>query len=208
MPKIVECRTKDALAFFKKKAKVIMRECYLPDVYDRMPIGYTSPPEGLIEKEYEKILADADVWIESEVQPVKVTSSVGWDSKNGVLTNNGFSFWIYKNRIYSESCLSNFTDEEKRLLIMEELDKERRFFEKLRTRFSRSTTQENRREKVPPEVRIFVWQRDGGRCVECGSNENLEYDHIIPFSKGGSNTERNLQLLCANCNRQKSDRIQ
>jgi len=47
----------------------------------------------------------------------------------------------------------------------------------------------------------------GSKCVKCGSNENLEFDHIIPFSKGGSSTARNLQLLCEECNRQKSDNI-
>ena len=60
---------------------------------------------------------------------------------------------------------------------------------------------------ITRKVRDSVWKRDGGRCVECGSNENLEYDHIIPFSKGGSNTERNIQLLCEICNRSKSNRI-
>ncbi|MBF0103144.1 MAG: HNH endonuclease, partial [Desulfobacterales bacterium] len=41
----------------------------------------------------------------------------------------------------------------------------------------------------------------------CGSRENLEYDHIIPVSKGGSNTARNIELLCEKCNREKSDKI-
>jgi hypothetical protein len=45
---------------------------------------------------------------------------------------------------------------------------------------------------IPPVVKIEVWQRDGGRCVQCKSNEKLEYDHIIPVSKGGSNTARNI----------------
>jgi flagellar biosynthesis chaperone FliJ len=60
-----------------------------------------------------------------------------------------------------------------------------------------------RREYIPDDVKIFVWRRDEGRCVKCGSQENLEFDHIIPFSKGGNSTARNLQLLCEKCNRSK-----
>ncbi|WP_229724707.1 HNH endonuclease [Winogradskyella forsetii] len=52
-----------------------------------------------------------------------------------------------------------------------------------------------------------VWNRDGGKCVKCGSQEKIEFDHIIPFSKGGSNTYRNLQILCEQCNRGKSNNI-
>ena len=63
------------------------------------------------------------------------------------------------------------------------------------------------RKSISREVQNFVWNRDGGKCVECGSNENLEFDHIIPFSKGGSDTARNLQLLCETCNRKKSNNI-
>ena len=62
-------------------------------------------------------------------------------------------------------------------------------------------------ESIPKSVKMYVWQRDGGRCVECGSKEKLEYDHIIPFSEGGSNTDRNLQLLCEPCNRSKGSKI-
>ncbi len=63
------------------------------------------------------------------------------------------------------------------------------------------------RQSIPERVRHEVWRRDEGRCVECGSQENLEFDHIIPVSKGGANTARNLQLLCQSCNRAKSDKI-
>jgi hypothetical protein len=60
---------------------------------------------------------------------------------------------------------------------------------------------------IPPAVKLAVWRRDQGKCVQCGSKEKLEYDHIIPISKGGSNTERNVQLLCEKCNREKSAKI-
>jgi len=99
--------------------------------------------------------------------------------------------------------------DELRLVFLEEIDKERRKFERLQHRFSgvASTSTARTRNTIPQDVRIFVWRRDQGRCVICGSQEKLEYDHIIPFSKGGSNTERNIQLLCERCNRQKSDGI-
>ena len=64
------------------------------------------------------------------------------------------------------------------------------------------------RDAIPSAVRREVWRRDGGKCVRCGSRKNLEYDHIIPVSRGGSNTARNIELLCETCNRAKSDLIQ
>ena len=64
-----------------------------------------------------------------------------------------------------------------------------------------------RRDRIPETVRLFVWQRDEGKCVKCGSAETLEFDHIIPFADGGSNTERNIQLLCESCNRQKGKSV-
>ncbi len=64
------------------------------------------------------------------------------------------------------------------------------------------------RQAIPSEVRREVWRRDHGKCVKCGSREKLEYDHIIPVAKGGSNTARNIELLCESCNRSKSASIQ
>jgi hypothetical protein len=68
-------------------------------------------------------------------------------------------------------------------------------------------TDADKSRQIPQEVRIAVWQRDQGRCVQCGANDYLEYDHMIPFSKGGANTLNNVQLLCRRCNLTKSDRI-
>ncbi len=66
----------------------------------------------------------------------------------------------------------------------------------------------NKRAGIPSKIRREVWRRDEGKCVKCGNRKNLEYDHIVPVSKGGSNTARNIELLCQDCNRAKSDLIQ
>jgi HNH endonuclease len=60
---------------------------------------------------------------------------------------------------------------------------------------------------IPQDVKNAVWQRDGGKCTQCGSTIYLEFDHIIPHTKGGANTVANVQLLCRSCNLKKSDRI-
>lgn len=58
---------------------------------------------------------------------------------------------------------------------------------------------------ISPTTKKIVYARDGGKCRCCGSSLNLEYDHIIPFSCGGSSDRTNIQLLCRSCNRSKSN---
>ena len=61
---------------------------------------------------------------------------------------------------------------------------------------------------IPTAIKIKVWKRDGGRCTKCGAKDDLHFDHIIPFSKGGSSlTDQNVQLLCAHHNLEKSAQI-
>jgi hypothetical protein len=62
---------------------------------------------------------------------------------------------------------------------------------------------------IPTKVKQAVWARDGGKCRLCGSTENLHFDHILPFSKGGTSLlADNIQLLCAKHNLQKHDKIE
>ena len=58
---------------------------------------------------------------------------------------------------------------------------------------------------VSETTKKIVFTRDGGMCQCCGSSENLEYDHISPYSCGGSSDVSNIQLLCLKCNRSKSN---
>jgi len=65
------------------------------------------------------------------------------------------------------------------------------------------------RRIIPTWVKLEVWKRDGGKCTLCGSEEDLHFDHIIPWSKGGSSsTPENVQLLCGKHNLQKHNRIE
>ena len=58
---------------------------------------------------------------------------------------------------------------------------------------------------ISQTTKKIVYTRDGGKCQCCGSFQNLEYDHIMPFSCGGGNDASNIQLLCQRCNRSKSN---
>ena len=77
---------------------------------------------------------------------------------------------------------------------------------------SASPAQPELRERsrlIPSAVKQEVWKRDAGRCVECGARDELHFDHVIPYSRGGSSvTAENVQLLCARHNLEKRDRIQ
>ena len=58
--------------------------------------------------------------------------------------------------------------------------------------------------QIPGEVQKEVYERDRGKCRICGSSDNLHFDHILPFSKGGSSkVASNIQLLCARHNLKK-----
>jgi hypothetical protein len=62
---------------------------------------------------------------------------------------------------------------------------------------------------IPAAVKLSVWKRDKGKCTTCGSKENLHFDHIIPYSQGGSSKDaKNIQILCLSHNLTKSDRIE
>lgn len=53
-----------------------------------------------------------------------------------------------------------------------------------------------------------AYERQNGVCAKCGKHfsiEEMEADHIDPWSKGGKTTPENCQMLCVKCNRRKSD---
>ena len=65
------------------------------------------------------------------------------------------------------------------------------------------------RVAISPKLRWKILQRDGRKCKACGGSsedgKTLEVDHILAVAKGGTSEEVNLQTLCWECNRGKSD---
>ena len=122
-----------------------------------------------------------------------------------------FSIWSYRGQAMSAVCGGLDSREDIPLAIESMVLRNDKALERMRREVDSLKRMEkiaiSRRERIPDAVRIFVWQRDLGRCVKCGNSEKLEFDHIIPLSKGGSDTERNIQLLCEMCNRSKGASI-
>jgi hypothetical protein len=126
---------------------------------------------------------------------------------------SGPNFWAYKNNLLQVSYGEYLRDEEISLYVkhyildheneVEEIRKQIQFLELILEKKGEL----GKRENIPEHVKMYVWRRDKGECVQCGSKQNLEFDHIIPVSKGGSSTERNIQILCGKCNRRKTDKI-
>jgi 5-methylcytosine-specific restriction endonuclease McrA len=111
---------------------------------------------------------------------------------------------------YHEDCYRDFdgslSPDDFLILAEDERSRRQNLIDRARAR-TQTMASPHSRQAIPDDVKIFVWKRDGGRCVRCGTNADLEFDHIIPVVMGGSSTARNLQLLCAACNRAKGGHL-
>jgi hypothetical protein len=117
----------------------------------------------------------------------------------------GRQWWWFRDCFYWDG--DDLTAADVMALVVERERHKQRKLERAHAALARERNGVPRRQPIPREVRLVVWERDGGRCVECGSDFDLQYDHQIPFSIGGATTVENLQLLCASCNRTKGDSL-
>jgi HNH endonuclease len=117
-----------------------------------------------------------------------------------VLTDGERTYWAFEQRIWWED--DDLTSHDVLALVRERQRRAARQLERAHAALAGEAA-ERRREPIPRAVRLAVFERDGGRCVECGSGFDIQYDHVIPLALGGANTVANLQVLCAPCNQAK-----
>lgn len=112
------------------------------------------------------------------------------------------TWWMFRGRFYWEDDGLS-ADEVLALVHERERRRRRRIDRAVDMMLADEQASGPRREPIPEDVRREVFRRDGGRCATCGSDELLQFDHVIPVALGGASTPANLQLLCAPCNRDK-----
>lgn len=64
-------------------------------------------------------------------------------------------------------------------------------------------TKKYSKKKISQGTQLKIFRRDGFKCKQCGSSNDLTVDHVIPESKGGEHNLSNFQTLCRSCNSSK-----
>jgi hypothetical protein len=122
-------------------------------------------------------------------------------------THRDRHFWWYGDEFFWTNNDDYDGQDIKALLFSRERQKQRELEHARALLSAAHSPAVRKREPISRDVKLAVFQRDEGKCIECGSDFDIQYDHIIPFSMGGANTPENLQLLCARCNQQKGGRL-
>lgn len=115
---------------------------------------------------------------------------------------NDYAIWDEGSTLFRTPCKGSFPRMWK-ATTAEEITNFLEYISKLPQLSTVANDQSSR--TIPVWVQEFVFERDGQKCVACGSKSKLCFDHILPFSKGGgSDHPNNIQLLCSKCNSEKS----
>jgi len=103
-------------------------------------------------------------------------------------------WWWWRDAFYWESGDCG-PEDAAALLVMLERDDEQGIEWELDARLA---------EPIPEDVKRLVYERDGGRCLACGSDELIQFAHSVSWATDGRNEPQNIGLLCAGCSRRKA----
>lgn len=111
-------------------------------------------------------------------------------------------YWWFQDRFYWAN--DKMDGEDVHALLLTRHQRERQRIDRARAMVAMGEGPRIReRGHIPDDVKQLVWIRDQGRCRVCGATSELQFDHVIPVTMGGSSDVDNLQLLCGPCNRRK-----
>lgn len=112
-------------------------------------------------------------------------------------------YWLFAGDFYKDN--DNLETEDVKALLLTRRRMQQQRIKRAKTiTAGPELTEKFRRGVIPDDTKLLVWQRDGGKCVKCEAQSELQFDHIIPVATGGASTPENLQILCGKCNRTKS----
>lgn len=115
---------------------------------------------------------------------------------------DGRSYWLFQNRWHWEN--DGLSQEQVYALLVTRDQRNVARINRAQSMVAmQQAPQPSVRGAIPDDLKQYVWTRDGGRCRQCGSNVELQFDHIIPVAFGGATSAENLQILCGSCNRRK-----
>lgn len=167
----------------------------------RLPWSFTGMFTGRFAMMSGKRVFDAR-WKDQWYQNAAATQS---EDPVPLIASGKRTYWWFHDCVYWDDDALDGGDV--KALVLQRERSQRRKLETAHSLMRAEEIQAPVRTPVPQDVRRIVFERDGGNCVECGSNFDLQYDHILPLSRGGATSVENLQLLCSTCNQEKGDSL-
>ena len=131
-----------------------------------------------------------------------------WTHPVAMLHTHERTYWWFKDRFYWENDGLR-ADEVRALLVTRQQRQQQQISraQEIVAMDEAPTRGPAQRGAIPDDLKQLVWTRDRGRCRNCGSRVELQFDHIIPVAMGGASSAENLQILCGPCNRRKGATI-
>ena len=170
-------------------------------------VGLVFKPGSFSKRGWIKVVVGSRVYKTAKVSKQEFATLMDAQRKFPVKVANinGRSYWLFQDRYHWDN--DDLRSDQVHALLVTRSQRQQGRIERAQAIVAMGTTpqpQAGRRDIIGDDVKQLVWMRDGGRCRHCGSQVELQFDHVIPVALGGSSHAQNLQILCGPCNRRKS----